>query len=252
VTPSLPVSTGVALRLKSVRRSFDHGPAVINGMDLELPAGEFLAILGPSGCGKSTLLRMIARLIEPDSGSIAIEPAEHRTAFVFQDAHLLPWRTVLDNAALPLELQGVGREKRYAAASSVLHQVGLGDAAGRYPAQLSGGMRMRVSLARALVTSPNLLLMDEPFAALDEITRFNLEVQLRELWCSRGMTVLFVTHSISEAAFLANRAIVLARRGGAIKVDRRIDLPRERTNDLRSDAKLGREMQELFGAMEEE
>jgi NitT/TauT family transport system ATP-binding protein len=195
---------------------------------------------------------MVARLIEPDSGSITMEPADHRTAFVFQDAHLLPWRTVLDNAALPLELQGVGREKRYTAAASVLQQVGLSDAAGRYPAQLSGGMRMRVSLARALVTSPSLLLMDEPFAALDEITRFNLEVQLRELWCARGMTVLFVTHSISEAAFLANRAIVLARRGGAIKLDRKIDLPRERTNDLRSDARLGREMQELFGAMEEE
>jgi NitT/TauT family transport system ATP-binding protein len=252
VTPSIPVSTGVALRLNAVRRGFAGGPTVINGMDLDVPAGEFLAILGPSGCGKSTLLRMIARLIEPDSGSIAIEPKDHRTAFVFQDAHLLPWRTVFDNASLPLELQGVAREERYAAASSVLRQVGLGDAAGRYPAQLSGGMRMRVSLARALVTSPSLLLMDEPFAALDEITRFNLEVQLRELWCSRGMTVLFVTHSISEAAFLANRAIVLARRGGVIKLDRKIDLPRERSNDLRSDAKLGREMQELFGAMEEE
>src|SRR4051812_34253518 len=103
-------------------------------MDLDVPAGEFLAILGPSGCGKSTLLRMIARLIEPDSGSIGIEPKDHRTAFVFQDAHLLPWRTVLDNAALPLELQGVGREERYSAASGVLRQVGLGDAAGRYPA----------------------------------------------------------------------------------------------------------------------
>ncbi len=252
MTSSIPVGTGVALRLNAVRRSFDGGAAVINGMDLDVPAGDFLAILGPSGCGKSTLLRMIARLIEPDSGSIAMNPAQHRTAFVFQDAHLLPWRTVLDNAALPLELQGVGREKRSAEALSVLQQVGLGDAASRYPAQLSGGMRMRVSLARALVTSPSLLLMDEPFAALDEITRFNLEVQLRELWCSRGMTVLFVTHSISEAAFLANRAIVLARRGGTIKLDRRIDLPRERTNDLRRDARLGQEMQELFGAMEEE
>lgn len=221
-------------------------------MNLEIPAGEFLAILGPSGCGKSTLLRMIARLIEPDGGSIVMEPSEHRTAFVFQDAHLLPWRTVLDNAALPLELQGVGREQRYATALKALDHVGLGDAASRYPAQLSGGMRMRVSLARALVTSPSLLLMDEPFAALDEITRFNLEVQLRELWCARGMTVLFVTHSISEAAFLANRAIVLARRGGGIKLDRRIDLPHRRTNDLRRDARLGQEMQELFGAMEEE
>jgi NitT/TauT family transport system ATP-binding protein len=252
VAPSISASTGVALRLQAVRRGFAGGPTVINGMDLEIAAGEFVAILGPSGCGKSTLLRMIARLIEPDSGTITMDPSEHRTAFVFQDAHLLPWRTVLDNAALPLELQGVGREERYATALTALQHVGLGDAANRYPAQLSGGMRMRVSLARALVTSPSLLLMDEPFAALDEITRFNLEVQLRDLWCSRGMTVLFVTHSISEAAFLANRAIVLARRGGGIKLDRRIDLPLERTNDLRRDARLGQEMQELFGAMEEE
>jgi NitT/TauT family transport system ATP-binding protein len=171
---------------------------------------------------------------------------------VFQDAHLLPWRTVLDNAALPLELLGTGREERYAQARAALTQVGLAEAETRYPAQLSGGMRMRVSLARALVTEPRLLLMDEPFAALDEITRFNLEVQLRDLWQRRGMTVIFVTHSISEAAFLANRAVVLARRKGSIQLDRRLNLPPERTNDLRSDPRLGQEMQILMGAMEEE
>jgi NitT/TauT family transport system ATP-binding protein len=198
------------------------------------------------------LLRMIARLLPPDSGSIVTAPEQPRTAFVFQDAHLLPWRTVLDNAALPLELQGVDRDQRYAAARAELAQVGLAEAEQRYPAQLSGGMRMRVSLARALVTGPSLLLMDEPFAALDEITRFNLEVQLRDLWRARGMTVLFVTHSISEAAFLANRAIVLARRGGTILLDQRIDLPNQRTHALRSDPQLGAYMQELFAAMEEE
>jgi NitT/TauT family transport system ATP-binding protein len=128
----------------------------------------------------------------------------------------------------------------------------LAEAETRYPAQLSGGMRMRVSLARALVTEPRLLLMDEPFAALDEITRFNLEVQLRDLWRRRGMTVIFVTHSISEAAFLANRAVVLARRKGSIQLDRRLSLPSERTNDLRSDPRLGQEMKLLMEAMEEE
>jgi NitT/TauT family transport system ATP-binding protein len=225
---------------------------VIEGMDLSIDAGEFLAVLGPSGCGKSTLLRMIARLLATNSGRIVTQPEQFQTAFVFQDAHLLPWRTVLDNAALPLELLGTKRVERYAKARAVLAQVGLAEAETRYPAQLSGGMRMRVSLARALVTEPRLLLMDEPFAALDEITRFHLEVQLRDMWQRRGMTVIFVTHSISEAAFLANRAVVMTRRGGKIRLDRHIDLPVERTNDLRSDPRLGHEMKVLMGAMEEE
>jgi NitT/TauT family transport system ATP-binding protein len=246
-------SGGVALDLTGVRRAFDE-LVVIDSLDLHIDAGEFLAILGPSGCGKSTLLRMIARLAEPDAGNIAFHPDSEpfQTAFVFQDAHLLPWRTVLDNAALPLELMGVPREQRYHKAHSTLKQVSLHDAENRYPAQLSGGMRMRASLARALVTEPRLLLLDEPFAALDEITRFRLDNQLRDLWTQRGMTVVFVTHSISEAAFLANRAVVLSRRGGRIKLDRRLDLPTERNDDLRADARLGREMKLLLEAMEEE
>jgi NitT/TauT family transport system ATP-binding protein len=250
-------SPGVALKLEGVRRVFDNAPdhplTVIAGMDLRVDAGEFLAVLGPSGCGKSTLLRMIAGLDQPNGGSISQEPAGDRaqTAFVFQDAHLLPWRNVLDNAALPLELMGVAKAKRRDAALAALGHVNLLEAVDRYPAQLSGGMRMRVSLARALVTEPRLLLLDEPFAALDEITRFHLDVQLRELWRSRGMTVIFVTHSISEAAFLANRAVVMSRRGGAIKLDRTIQLPQERTNELRGDPRLGQEMKLLLGAIEE-
>ena len=241
-------SGGVALNLKGVRKVFDNKLVVIEGMDLEIAAGEFMAILGPSGCGKSTLLRMIARLAEPDGGRITIQPEERfQTAFVFQDAHLLPWRTVLDNAALPLELMGVAREARYATARAALQQVSLFEAEDRYPAQLSGGMRMRVSLARALVTEPRLLLLDEPFAALDEITRFRLDIQLRELWRKRGITVVFVTHSISEAAFLANRAVVLEKRGGRIKLDRRLDLPAERNDELRMDPRLGREMKAAAG-----
>ncbi len=226
---------------------------VIAGMDLSIDPGEFLAVLGPSGCGKSTLLRMIARLAEPDAGRIRLEPDGERfqTAFVFQDAHLLPWRKVLDNAALPLELMGVGRAERDEKARAALEQVGLRDALARYPAQLSGGMRMRVSLARALVTEPRLLLLDEPFAALDEITRFHLDVQLRELWQSCGMTVIFVTHSVSEAAFLANRAVVMGRGGGAIKLDRVLELPAARDNKLRGDPRLGQEMRLLLGAIEE-
>ena len=250
---SVRLPGGVALDLKGVRRVFDNRLVVIDNLDLEVESGEFLAILGPSGCGKSTLLRMIARLAQPDAGSIRIEPEDRfQTAFVFQDAHLLPWRTVLDNSALPLELMGVAREERHARARAALEQVSLLEAADRYPAQLSGGMRMRASLARALVTNPRLLLLDEPFAALDEITRFRLDTQLRELWRQRGITVIFVTHSISEAAFLANRAVVLARRQGRIKLDRRLELPAERSSELRTSAELGREMKLLLAAMEEE
>ncbi len=252
VTVSGPARGGVALDLRGVRKVFQNH-TVIEHFDLEVRAGEFLAILGPSGCGKSTLLRIIARLLAPDDGAVAVDPDADRfqTSFVFQDAHLLPWRTVLDNAALPLELMGIAREECYAKARAALGEIGLAEAEDRYPAQLSGGMRMRVSLARALVAEPRLLLLDEPFAALDEITRFRLDLRLRELWKERGMTVVFVTHSISEAAFLANRAVVLARRAGRIKLDRRLDLP-ERGEDLRLDPRYGAEMKILLGAMEEE
>ncbi len=240
----------MSLALEGVRKVFPPNLVVIDGIDLRIDAGEFVAILGPSGCGKSTLLRMIAHLSEPSAGRI-VSDAQGQTAFVFQDAHLLPWRNVLDNAALPLELRGIPRAERHDKARAELQQVGLLEALDRYPAELSGGMRMRVSLARALVTEPRLLLLDEPFAALDEITRFHLDVQLRELWQRRGMTVIFVTHSISEAAFLANRAVVLSRRGGRIKLDRQIALPAERDNELRGDPRLGQEMRVLLGAIEE-
>ena len=252
MTSPSPARGGVALDLRGVRKAFQD-PAVIDHFDLAVPAGEFLAILGPSGCGKSTLLRLIARLLTPDAGSITVTPDTDRfqTSFVFQDAHLLPWRTVLDNAALPLELMGVAQDERHSRARTALKEVDLADVEDRYPAQLSGGMRMRVSLARALVAAPRLLLLDEPFAALDEITRFKLDRRLRELWKERGMTVVFVTHSISEAAFLANRAVVLARRGGRIKLDHVLSLP-ERNEDLRLDPRYGAEMKTLLAAMEEE
>jgi NitT/TauT family transport system ATP-binding protein len=244
---------GVALRLQRIRRAFDD-LVVIRDLTLNIDAGEFLAILGPSGCGKSTLLRIVAGLLAPDGGTLDITPADaaRRTAFVFQDAHLLPWRTVLQNASLPLELMGVEKAEGMARARASLAEVGLSEAESRYPAQLSGGMRMRVSLARALVSQPRLLLLDEPFAALDEITRFHLEVRLRDLWIERGMTVIFVTHSLTEAAFLADRAVVLTRKGGAIKLDRRFALPRVRNSELRLSPQLAKEMQTLFDAMEEE
>jgi NitT/TauT family transport system ATP-binding protein len=171
-------------------------------------------------------------------------------AYVFQDAHLLPWRNLLHNVALPLELRGVPRAARLQRAGVLIDQVGLGDAADRYPSQLSGGMRMRASLARALVTEPDLLLLDEPFAALDEITRQQLDQQLHRLWRERGMTVLFVTHSIVEATFLAQRAIVLSRRPGRIVLDHTLTLPPERDAPLRTDPEFSREMRILFEALE--
>jgi NitT/TauT family transport system ATP-binding protein len=247
--------------LSGVRRAFagDGGAIVaLDGIDLDIAAGSFVALLGPSGCGKTTLLRHIAGLERPDAGSIQVIPVSDEPspidaapiAYVFQDAHLLPWRSVLENAALPLELAGEAGPARRAAAAAVLSQVGLADAASRLPAELSGGMRMRVSLARALVTRPRLLLLDEPFAALDEITRGRLDDQLRALWAELGMTVIFVTHSIIEATYLAERVVVLSRRPARIVADRALDLPATREASLRLAAEFAREVRALGEALE--
>jgi NitT/TauT family transport system ATP-binding protein len=240
---------GVGLELTGVRRVFDGDVTAIENLDLRISAGEFIAILGPSGCGKSTLLRIIAGLDSPTSGSINWD-ANPKIAYVFQDAHLLPWRNVMMNVALPLELLGVGRDERLTAAELAIKQVGLGDAMGRFPNQLSGGMRMRVSLARALVTEPSVLLLDEPFAALDEITRQKLDEQLRELWAHTGMTVIFVTHSTNEAVFLADRAVVLTARPAQLVRDRHIDLPHARGALLRGAPEFAKQARFIFEALE--
>jgi NitT/TauT family transport system ATP-binding protein len=244
-------SDAIALRLQSVRKTFPGGVEAVAGVSLDIKAGEFLAILGPSGCGKSTLLRLIAGLDSPTGGSVELsdELERGRIAYVFQDAHLLPWRNVLRNVALPLELLGIPKQKRLASAREALERVGLGDALRRYPAQLSGGMKMRVSLARAMVVEPRILLMDEPFAALDEITRQALDEQLRNLWLKERMTVLFVTHSTAEAAFLADRAVVLTRRPGRVVTDIAVDLPVERTGPLRATAQFAGVIRLLYEAL---
>jgi NitT/TauT family transport system ATP-binding protein len=251
--PSSSAPRGSSVTVRGVRQVFPGGVVALESMDLEVAAGEFLAILGPSGCGKSTLLRIIAGLDRPTAGDMTIgrpAAAKFDIAYVFQDAHLLPWRTVLSNAALPLELQGIARAERHKVATDALVKVGLGDALERYPAQLSGGMRMRVSLARAMVTQPTLLLLDEPFAALDEITRQRLDESLRELWQARHMTVIFVTHSTSEAVFLADRTVVLSKRPGRIVEDRRVDLPPNRAGALRATAEFARETHFVYDALE--
>jgi NitT/TauT family transport system ATP-binding protein len=202
---------GAAIEMAGLERTFDGGVRAIEPLTLNLAAGSFVSLLGPSGCGKSTLVRLLAGLDAPTAGTIT-RSADLKLACVFQDPCLLPWRTVLDNAALPLELRGVAAEARRNAARDALAQVGLSDAVDRYPAQLSGGMKMRVSLARALVTAPTFLLLDEPFAALDEITRQTLDDHLRALWRAMGFTVLFVTHAVDEAAYVSDRALVLLTR----------------------------------------
>jgi NitT/TauT family transport system ATP-binding protein len=224
----------------------------VNNVSLDIAPGEFVSLLGPSGCGKSTLLRAIAGLQPLTSGTVSITHRQNLrrdVAFVFQDANLLPWRNALRNVALPLELMGVPKPHRLAAAREALHRVGLGDALTRYPAQLSGGMRMRCSLARALVTRPRLLLLDEPFAALDEITRQRLDEMLRDLWRETGTTTLFVTHSISEAAYLSDRAIVFSRRPARILLDHRLNLPAERPAQLRTEVRFAAESRTLFDAL---
>jgi len=248
-----PTTSGRRVELQNVTRSFTNSIRAVDDVSLVIPAGQFVALLGPSGCGKSTLLRMIAGLDRPDAGTINVggstEARRSDIAFVFQDAHLLPWRSVLRNVALPLELRGESRSTRLARATDALRSVGLGDALRRYPAQLSGGMRMRVSLARALVTDPKLLLLDEPFAALDEITRQALDEQLRTLWQRRGMTVVFVTHSTAEASFLADRAVVFSRRPARVVLDVPIDLPPDRPATVRTSVAFAHTQQQLFDAL---
>lgn len=251
-------AVGARIELRGVSREFDGGVVALDELSLSVAPGEFLAILGPSGCGKSTLLRLIARLDRAQSGTVSVTSARPGAtplgrsdlAYVFQDAHLLPWRNVLQNVALPLELIHVDRTTRLEAARKAIDQVGLSDAIARYPNQLSGGMRMRVSLARAMVTRPKLLLLDEPFAALDEITRQRLDERLRALWAEAGMTVLFVTHSTSEAVFLSERAIVLSQRPGRVVTDHRIELSGERDGATRATVQFAQQSRVLYEALE--
>jgi NitT/TauT family transport system ATP-binding protein len=232
--------TSGAVRVEDAATAVAESGAAAAGVGIAAAIGPGAAAAGPE------------RARGGAGGGPSSSPApSNPIAFVFQDAHLLPWRTVLHNAALPLELLGVSRAQRLAVAREELVQVGLGDALERYPAQLSGGMRMRVSLARALVTRPRLLLLDEPFAALDEITRQRLDEQLRGLYLARRMTVIFVTHSIPEATFLADRAVVLSRRPARIVLDAAIELPPQRTAQLRTDAGFARQMRALFAALQD-
>lgn len=207
------------LRICSVGRRFGQVEA-LRDVSLAIAVGDFVGLLGPSGCGKSTLLRLIAGLDQPDEGGVTWDagrqPAQGEIGFVFQDATLLPWASAADNVFLPLRLRGMARTQAMPLVHAALERVGLHGFADARPRQLSGGMRMRVSIARALVTRPRLLLMDEPFAALDEFTRHKLQEDLLLLWQELGCTIVFVTHSIYEAAFLARRIVLMTPRPGRI------------------------------------
>jgi NitT/TauT family transport system ATP-binding protein len=213
--------------LRGVGKRFGSGVQALAGLDLDVREGEFLSLLGPSGCGKSTALRIIAGLSEPSSGTVAWrdEAARKGLGFVFQEPTLMPWTTVFGNVYLPLKLAGVERAAAAPRIAETLARVGLSEFADAYPRQLSGGMRMRVSIARALVTAPRVLLMDEPFAALDEITRFKLNDDLVSLARELGMTVVFVTHSVFESVFLSSRIVVMAPRPGRVSSELAIDAP---------------------------
>jgi NitT/TauT family transport system ATP-binding protein len=230
--------------LRGVGKRFASGVEALAGIDLEIARGEFLSVLGPSGCGKSTLLRIIAGLTPPSrgerrlagedtSGGNAPGSIPGRVGFVFQDPTLMPWSTVTDNILLPFRLAGpIGSRERERVMTAIA-AVGLQGFEKAYPRQLSGGMRMRVSIARALVTDPDLLLLDEPFAALDEITRLSLNDDLLRLWERLRPTIVFVTHSVFESVFLSTRIAVMTRRPGRVVADLAIDLPQPRERQSR-------------------
>ena len=233
---------GTLVSLRSVSKTFSNGILALKDMSLEVRRGEFLSLLGPSGCGKSTVLRIIAGLGEPTGGMIewpagdrdSSGRAHPEIAFVFQEPTLMPWATVFANVWLPLRLKGKSRSAARDEVMEALAMVGLDAFAHAYPRELSGGMKMRVSIARALITRPKLLLMDEPFAALDEITRFRLNNDLLHLWETFGWTVIFVTHSVFESVYLSERIVVMGGRPGRVAEDLRIDAPYPRDDSFRT------------------
>jgi NitT/TauT family transport system ATP-binding protein len=228
--------------MRDVTKVFSNGTLALKGMSLDVQPGEFISLLGPSGCGKSTALRIIAGLGAPTSGSIDWPSStinsrglpEGDVGFVFQEPTLMPWATVFGNVHLPLKLRGQSKAQARDAVMAGLARVGLADFADSYPRELSGGMKMRVSIARALVTRPKLLLMDEPFAALDEITRQKLNDDVLRLWRETGITVIFVTHSVFESAFLSNRIVVMRARPGQVHADLPIETTAVRDEHYRT------------------
>jgi len=240
-------TTEALVSLRAVGKRFRTGVTALDGIDLAIAPGGFVSLLGPSGCGKSTLLRMIAGLETPSAGRVSWrDDADPRgqgrrggLGFVFQEPTLMPWASAMDNIFLPLRLAGQSRGEAAGRIAEAVALVGLEGFERAFPRELSGGMRMRVSIARAIVTHPRLLLLDEPFAALDEITRFKLNDDLLRLWRAQNLTVVFVTHSVFESVYLSNRVVVMTPRPGRIAADLAIDLPQPREGSLRTSPAFG-------------
>ncbi len=233
--------TSPAVRFRGVTKSYEGGVVALGPLDLDIAQGEFVSLLGPSGCGKSTALRLMAGLAAPSSGTVEVardasRPAGQGIGFVFQEPTLMPWASVRDNVYLPLRLSHAAPAAAMRRVDEALVQVGLADFAAAFPRELSGGMKMRVSLARALVTDPDILLMDEPFAALDEITRFRLNNDLLALWRGLRKTVVFVTHSVFESVYLSQRVLVMTSRPGRVSAGFEIATAEPRTEAFRTSA----------------
>ena len=250
----------VAVQINSVSKVFNAGSSdrveALSGIDLTVGGREFISLIGPSGCGKSTLLRLIGDLTEPTTGTVTVNGKTAHQArlgreygMVFQHATLLDWRSILRNVELPLEVMGIAADEREATARRMLELVALGDFTHHYPWQLSGGMQQRVAIARALSFEPSLLLMDEPFGALDEMTRERMQTEVLDLWTKTNTTVVFVTHSIPEAVFLSTRVVVMSPRPGRIATTIDIDLPQPRNDDTREDPRFFEMLTEVREAL---
>lgn len=245
--PALLSLFRIAKRFDSDRRT--GGLEAIRRLDLEVAAGEFVSLVGPSGCGKSTALRVIAGLLAPTEGTVAFPAGRPEIGFVFQEPTLMPWADTLTNAALPLTLKGVAPAEAKARAELALARVGLAGFETSYPRELSGGMKMRVSIARAMAAQPKLLLMDEPFAALDELTRQSLNDDLIKLAAEDGLTVLFVTHSVFESTYLSSRVVVMTPRPGRVYDDIALSPPPARDERWRMMPDFGRDAARVSSAL---
>ncbi len=226
------------------------GLHAVENISFQVCPQEFLCVVGPSGCGKSTLLRVLADLLTPTSGTVTFTDGEPRIGMVFQDSNLMPWRNVRENITLPLELEGIDEKESQNKVQDLIDLVGLVGFEENLPRDLSGGMAHRVALARSLVHDPDILLLDEPFSSLDALTRERMGTELLRIWQARQKTVIMVTHSISEALFLADRVLVLTQRPGSIKLDLKVDLPRPRTEEMLYTPKFGEMAKTLKDAIE--